>query len=413
MTCRVCGRPLEDGDTILDLGLMPLANAFLDSPDQAEQMFPLALCVCSPCGTVQLRQGVDPAMLFGGDYAYHSSVNSPYVDQCHALVDSLVSRLALGPDDLVAEIGSNDGYLLARYVEHGVPAIGWEPADNLAEQSRAAGVCTRQEFFTRQSGGLIRGTARVIHANNVLAHAPGIIDILEGVHAGLAPDGLLVVETPYVAPLVAHCLYDTAYHEHLFYWSLTAFSRACRRADLAVVDVERLASHGGSLRVTVMHQGAAQPTPAVAAMFDAERRAGMAGRDFYTDLQKRVDLRIETVRAGLVDLAASGARIAGYGAAAKGTMLLNALRLPEGTIEYVVDATPGKQGRYLPGVHVPVRHPDVLAQDPPDVILVLAWNWSSRIVEQHPEFGGRWLVPMPELRDPTDQSYLYGSKGAP
>lgn len=403
--CRVCARPL--GSPILDLGAKPLANAFLDTPSDPEVLYPLELGMCMGCGTVQLHEGVDPGELFGGDYAYHSSVNRPYVEQCHRLVDMLVDRLALGPDDVVAEIGSNDGYLLRRYVERGVGVLGWEPAGNLAEQARTVAVSTFQEFFGPAAGEYLDGKARVIHANNVLAHAPDILGILRGVASGLAPDGVLIVETPYVAPMVDHCLYDTIYHEHLFYWSATAFQHACRATGLTIVDVERLASHGGSLRLWVTRQGTHwRPSPTVEALFIEEHRRGISTPGFYAGLQARVDARIHDTRTGLVALHEQGLRLAGYGAAAKGTMLLNALDLPEGTISHVIDATPGKQGRFMPGVHVPVDPPSALDEAPPDAILILAWNWADAIRAQHPGFQGRWLSPMPMLHDLGNDEYV-------
>lgn len=395
MTCRVCQR---DGTVqVLDLGAQPLANDFHPPPRDTWDRYPLTLVACPDCGCVQLAKGVDPAVLFGGDYPYHSSVNGPYVEQCWELVDRLVAELALGPDDLVAEVGSNDGYLLARYVHHGVPVVGWEPAGNLAAIATAAGVETVPAFFDPATAGRhLAGRARLIHANNVLAHAPDISGILVGVAAGLAPDGRLVVETPSVEPVVDLCLHDTIYHEHLFYWSATAFDRACRRAGLALVHVEHLDSHGGSLRLWVGHQGA-HVAPSVPAQLTHERQRGLAGLGFYGQLQDRVDARISNLRDGLIALGEQGHRIAGYGAAAKGTMLLNTLGLPPGLIGYVVDATPDKIGKLMPGVGVPIVPPHVLDTDQPDAVLLLAWNWGPAIIGQHPGYLGAWYTPVPTL----------------
>lgn len=392
--CRVCSTELI---TILDLGERPLANAFLDKPDADEDLYPLTVGRCPRCGTVQLTETVDPGVLFGGDYAYHSSINRPYVEQCHALVDDLTAQLGLGPDDLVGEIGSNDGYLLSRYVEHDVPVLGWEPAPNLAALAEAAGVRTSNSFFMAGSAATVGGRMRIIHANNVLAHAPDINGILAGARVALAPDGVLIVETPNVAPMIDNCLYDTIYHEHLFYWSVTSFNRACRNAGLAVVDVQHLESHGGSLRLWITHQGAFTPRPEVAAALRNERARGIAGHGFYDGFQRRVAGRIDHARAGLVDAHTKGLRIVGYGAAAKGTMLLNALDLPDGILDYVIDATPDKLGRYVPGVHIPVVDPAALEDDQPDAVLILAWNWSTAIIAQHPGYQGQWLAPMPSL----------------
>lgn len=395
--CRVCDRALWR--EVLDLGKAPLANAFRQDMNDPTDLHPLELGVCS-CGAVQLLEGVDPALLFGGDYAYHSSVNRPYVEQCHRLVDQLVARLALGPDDLVAEIGSNDGYLLCRYLDHGVGVMGIEPAPNLVAIARERGVTTMEGFFGEGAGAGLQGRARIVHANNVLAHAPDVMGILRGVAQALAPDGVLVVETPYVAPMIDGCLFDTIYHEHIFYWSATAFGRACRRAGLAVVDVERLASHGGSLRLYVTHQGNHwHAGPNVTDLYAEEHRRGIHAPEFYADLQHRVDHRIRYARDLLLDMHTQGLRIHGYGAAAKGTMLLHALALPAGVIDRVYDATDDKIGRYMPGSDTLVVHPDELDGYGPDVVLVLAWNWADAIMAQHPGFRGRWLSPMPMLRD--------------
>jgi SAM-dependent methyltransferase len=388
---------------VLCMGDMPLANALRSPADvDEERRYPLHLQLCTRCATVQVAESVDPDLLFGHTYAYHSSVNRPYVAQCHAVVDRLVDRMGLGPGDVVLEVGSNDGYLLDRYVERGMRAVGVDPAKNLAELAAAKGIEAWQGFFGADVPEAldIDGRVRVVHANNVLAHVPDFHDVLAGVAAALATDGVAVVETPYVAHLMVSTQYDTVYSEHLYYWSALAFTRAVRAAGLAVVDVERLPSHCGSLRLWVMHQGAGQPTERLAELLTTERQRGMDALPFYETFASRVEILRGRLRKVLGELAAGGV-VDAYGAAAKGTVLLNALGLVPGTVRRVYDNTSYKQGLLMPGVGVPIVAPEELAVDPPAVVLLLAWNFADAIMAQHPEYlanGGAWLIPNPYPR---------------
>lgn len=387
--CRACrkGELVE----VADLGPMPLANA-LDSTE----LLPLHLMFCERCAAVQIAETVEAERLFGGDYAYHSSVNYPYVEQEHRLVDRLVKRLGLGPDDLVAEVGSNDGYLLDRYVEHGVGVVGFEPAANLAEIADRRGVRTVRMFLGQgKPPGAFLGRCSVVHANNVLAHVPDVDSVLRSVEQLLAPDGLLIVETPYLRSLVDHVQWDTIYHEHIFYWSLLAFSRACRRAGLSVIDVERIPSHCGSMRVTVTRSGYGWPTDRVGQSLFTERMSGMHRAGYYAELASAIDRQKADCRQAILEYADLGL-VAGFGAAAKGTVLLNGLGLPAGTIAYVVDDTPYKQGRAVPGCGVPIVAASELVERPPAAVVVLAWNYAAEIIAAHPEVadgGGVWIVP--------------------
>lgn len=401
--CRICR---ADGlHAVLCMGDQPLANALRDpaSPDMPEVRYPLHLLFCERCATLQVAETVDPGLLFGRVYAYHSSVNRPYVAQEHALADSLVDGLGLGPDDVVLEVGSNDGYLLGRYVERGVRAVGVDPATNLAELAAAKGVEAAVGFFDADVPELlgIAGQARVVHANNVLAHVANFHGVMAGIREALAPDGIALVESPYLAHLVGSTQFDTIYHEHLFYWSALAFSRAVRVAGLAVVDAERIPSHCGSLRLWLTRQGVRQPTDRLAALLRQERQRGLDRPAFYRDFAERVDQLRARLRQVLCDLASEGNTVDAYGAAAKGTVLLNAVGLPAGLVRRVYDNTPFKQGLLMPGVHVPIVPPEELAVDPPDVVLLLAWNFADAIVAQHPDYlagGGAWLVPNPHPR---------------
>lgn len=402
-TCRVCA---ADGlHAVLCMGDQPLANALRDpaQPDAPEARYPLHLLFCERCATVQVAETVEPDLLFGHTYAYHSSVNGPYVAQEHALADQLVATLGLGPDDVVLEVGSNDGYLLGRYAHHGVRAVGVDPAKNLAELAAAKGVEVAVGFFDADVPELlgVAGQARLVHANNVLAHVANFHGVMAGIAAALAPDGVALVESPYLAHLVASTQYDTIYHEHLFYWSALAFTRAVRRAGLAVVDAERIPSHCGSLRLWLTRQGVRQPTDRLGQLLAQERERGMDRPAFYRDFAQRVDQLRGRLRHVVAGMAAEGRTVDAYGAAAKGTVLLNAVGLPAGTVRRVYDNTPFKQGLLMPGVHVPIVAPDELAVDPPDVVLLLAWNFAEAITAQHPGYlagGGAWLVPNPYPR---------------
>jgi SAM-dependent methyltransferase len=408
--CRNCGNP--NLETVLDFGDMPLANALLtsDQLDAAEPRYPLALAFCSTCYLAQITHVVAPELLFR-DYAYFSSVSDAMVEHARQLVARVAGSRNLGPASLVVEIASNDGYLLQHYVNRGIPVLGIDPARNIAEAATARGIPTLAEFFGVEVAESLRAdgrTADVVHANNVLAHAPDIHGFLAGIATILKPGGIAVFETPYVRDLVDRLEFDTIYHEHVFYYSLSSIVELMSRHGLVVVDVERLAIHGGSLRVTVAHDEAGgagvapvTPAPAVAQLLAEEERIGLRSVESFRGFADRVHALGDELTATLAGLKAEGTSIAAYGAAAKGAVLLNAFGIDAGTIDFVADRSPHKAGRFMPGVRIPVVSADRLGEVRPDVCLLLTWNFADEILEQQAAYraaGGRFLIPVPELR---------------
>ena len=399
MTCRACGNlGLHE---VLDLGTQPLANALPIDPG-TRATYPLQVAFCPACTLAQLTVDVDPRILFD-EYLYFSSYSPTVTRSAEAHVDRLVERLELGPDHLVIEVASNDGYLLKRYLTHGVNVLGIDPAKNIAKLANRNGVPTLSEYFGSAVAARLRGEGRaadVIHANNVIAHVPDINDVVAGLSTVLADDGRVIIETPYLRNLVDHMEFDTIYHEHIFYYSFTALTNLFSRHGLVPVDVEEIPLHGGSLRATFMHEGRTLAAPAVGSLLDEEVRIGLDGPAYYQGFGDRVRTRLADLRALLNRLHDEGATVAGYGAAAKATVLLNALDLV-GAISFVADQSPHKQGRYIPGVDVPIVAPERLLQSMPDYVVLFAWNFASEILEQYAQYrarGGRFILPIPEIR---------------
>jgi SAM-dependent methyltransferase len=402
-SCRGC----EAGglEVILSLGEMPLANALpsLEQLNDPEARYPLDVAFCAGCGLVQLTASVPPEVLFN-DYPYYSSYSDAVVDNARRLVGRIIDERDLGPTSVAIEIASNDGYLLQHYVRAGVRVLGIDPAANIAPAAEARGVPTLCAFFGEELAHDLRAAgyrADVLHAHNVLAHVPRLDDVLRGIARILADDGVAVIETPYVGDLVESLEFDTIYHEHLFYYTLTSLDAALRRNGLHAVDVERIPLHGGSLRVVAARGDAGAPSPAVFGLLASEARAGMASAAYYRGFAGRVATLCGELRDLLAGLKSRGSRIAAYGAAAKGATLLNAAELPDGTLDFVADRSPHKQGRYMPGVHLPIVAPDRLLEAMPEYLLLLAWNHAEEIVLQQAEYerrGGRFIVPVPVPR---------------
>lgn len=399
-TCRACGLELE---VVLDLGLTPLANSLLrkDQLEQPEPRFPLRLAVCHGCALAQLMETVPPEDLFT-DYPYFSSFSDTMVRSAGGLAGRLVRSRALGPESLALEVASNDGYLLRHYVAAGVPVLGIEPARNIAAAAQAAGIPTLCEFFGHNLGRRLRTEGRladVVHANNVVAHVPDLNGLFAGFEAVLKPGGLLVIEVPHVLEMVERLEFDTIYHEHVFYFSLSALKPVFERQGLHIVDVERLPVHGGSLRIFGAREN--QPSAAVEQVLEAEKSAGVNGPAFYTDFNARVNdlgTRLEEL---LGRLQRDGDRIAAYGASAKGSTLLNHFGIGRETIEFVADRSTAKHGLFTPGTHLPILPPDALRERMPDSVLLLTWNFADEILEQQREYrerGGRFILPVPEPR---------------
>jgi hypothetical protein len=401
-TCRACGA--ADLQMILDLGATPLANA-LPARDatQAEPRFPLELVFCRACTLVQITETVPPEELFR-DYLYFSSFSDTMLAHARELTGRLVPELKLGPRSLAVEVASNDGYLLQYYKQAGVPVMGIEPARNIARVAEERGIPTVAEFFGLQlATQLAAGGKRadVLHANNVLAHVPDLNGFVAGIRAILADDGVAVLEFPYLGDMIDRCEFDTIYHEHLCYYSLGAIRYLFERSGLKLLDVERLPIHGGSLLLLASRREAArQAAPSVAALLDEERGRGMETVRYYRDFAGRVLQLKDKLRALLSQLKADGKRIAAYGAAAKGSTLLNTFGIGAEILEFVADRSTYKQGRSMPGVGVPIVAPEALSARMPDYTLLLTWNFADEILAQQAEYrrrGGKFIVPIPDV----------------
>jgi predicted TPR repeat methyltransferase len=402
--CRACGA--SDIAPILALGRTPLANALVDARDvnDPEETFPLNLVRCRHCTLVQIDETVPPEKLFR-HYAYFSSFSDTMVAHAKRIADRLVRERQLASSNLVVEIASNDGYLLQHYVSAGVPVLGIDPAKNIAAVAERKGVRTESEFFGIDYAKRVvaRGErADIIHANNVLAHVADLPGVVAGLAHLLAPDGLVVVEVPYVKDFIERCEFDTIYHEHLCYFSLTALDRLFAAHGLRIVHVEPLAIHGGTIRFFAAHQVMAPPydRSAVDRLLDDERTWGVDRAEVYDTFARRVETwRRDTVTM-LQRLKHSGHRLAAYGASAKGATLLNYTGLGRETLDFVVDRSTYKQGKLMPGVKLPIRPPSALVDDMPDYVLLLTWNFADEILAQQRPYsdgGGKFIVPVPKV----------------
>lgn len=398
--CRACGGRL--GQVFCDLGSMAVANSYVDPARAAEPdpNFPLRAVVCDDCRMVQLDTVVDAAAIFS-DYAYFSSASASWLAHAAAFCRGMTARLGLGAGSLVVEVASNDGYLLRNFVAGGVPCLGIEPAANVAAVAEAAGVPTLSAFFGRALAERLvaeRGRpADLVVANNVLAHVPDVNDFTAGLAAMAGPSGVVSIEAPHLVALVDGVQFDTIYHEHYAYWSLLALERLFARHGLAVFDLERLPTHGGSLRVLASQAGRA-PSDAVLAVRVEEAARGLDGAGFYAGFDARVQGVVAGLRAWLS--AAAGRRIGAYGAAAKGNTLLNAAGVRADAILAVADRSPAKQGRLLPGSRIPVVTPEALLALGLDDILILPWNIGAEIAGQlrAAGFRGSLVSAVPEIR---------------
>jgi SAM-dependent methyltransferase len=404
LACRACGG--IDLEQVLDLGAMPLVNSLLAEGDLAapEPRYPLEVVFCKRCGLAQITESVPPERLFG-DYPYFSSFSDTMVEKAREIAERLVFERRLGKGSLVVEIASNDGYLLQHYLGRGVPVLGVEPAANVARVAeRERRVPTMVSFFDLALAARLRRAgvrADVVHANNVLAHVPDPGGFLEGIGLILEDDGVAVIEVPHVVELVERGAFDTIYHEHLSYFSLTALARLASRRGLHLRDVEQLPIHGGSLRVSLSPRRGSGPSARARALLEAEAAWGIDSVTAY----RKLAARVQHLRDGLVpllsDLKSHGRRIAAYGASAKGCVLMNHLGIGHDIVDFVVDRSTYKQGRYVPGVHTPIVSPERLLAEMPDDVLLLAWNIETEVMEQQAEYrrrGGRFLVPVPEPR---------------
>jgi hypothetical protein len=400
--CRVSGS--TNLIPVLSLGTTPLANALRTGSERTpEQRFPLELVFAPESALLQLSSSVPPEALFT-DYVYFSSFSEGMLRSASALVERLVRERQLARSSLVVEIASNDGYLLQYYKEHGIPVLGVEPAANIARVAEQRGIPTRCEFFGLEAARRLVAEgirADVVHANNVLAHVPDLNGFAAGLSLLLAEDGAAFIEVPYLKDMLDKGEFDTIYHEHLFYFSVTALDRLFARNGLQVADVERIPIHGGSLRITVSHKSQRRPSAAVGSLLAEEASWGVTAPATYLAFADHVERIRRDLRAILTRLKREGKRVAAYGAAAKGSTLLNYCEIGRELLDYVVDRSTVKQGRYMPGVHLPIKGTEHLLADQPDYVLMLSWNFADEILEQQAEYrrrGGQFIVPVPAPR---------------
>lgn len=386
---------------VLDLGLMPLSDGLVSKVqlDHADRTYPLELAYCPNCSLVQILVTVPPEVLFCEDYPYYSSFSDALLAHSKQNALNLIDRRRLGPKSLVIELASNDGYLLKNFVDKDIPVLGIDPAEGPARAAEDIGVPTMCTFFTCDLAKKLRSQgnqADVIIANNVLAHVADTNGFVEGIKLLLKDDGVAVIEVPYVRDLIDHCEFDTIYHEHLCYFSVTALDRLFRRHNLYLNDIEKLAIHGGSLRLYLEHRDA--PTSAVRTILNDEACDRIDQYPYYENFNQNVLTIRNRMRQMLTGIKAQGKSIAAYGAAAKGTIMLNYIGADTQLIDYVVDRNIYKQGKYMPGVRIPICEPDRLMQDHPDYVVVLPWNFKDEILSQQASYhrnGGKFIIPIP------------------
>ncbi len=401
-TCRFCSMPLKS--VFADLGMSPLANSYL-SPEQAngmEPFYPLRALVCERCFLVQLEEFETPERIFG-DYPYFSSYSTSWLEHSRHYVEAMVERFRLGESSHVVELASNDGYLLQFFHERQIPVLGIEPAANVAKVALQKGIPTLVEFFGTETAHSLAAESRadLLIGNNVLAHVPDLNDFVGGMKVLLEEGGQITMEFPHLMRLVEDNRWDTIYHEHFSYFSFTTVSKVFAACGLRLFDVEELPTHGGSLRIYGCHADDPRPDePRTANLVEREVAAGYSDPQLYTSYGHRVAEEKREIMQFLIDLKRQGKRIVGYGAPAKGNTLLNYCGVRTDFLDYTCDLNPHKQGQLLPGTHIPIRSPDVLRGDKPDVVLILPWNLKDEIIDQLSfirEWGGVFAARAPDL----------------
>lgn len=404
MNCRHCSQPLTH--RFLDLGFAPPSNAYLSEAHlrKPEKTYPLRVLVCDECWLVQTEDYADAGELFSHDYAYFSSTSSTWLDHAKRYADSIQKRLSLGSDSFVIEVASNDGYLLKNFVSAGIPCLGIEPTASTAAAAEALGIPVRREFFGEKLGKELADSGRqadLIIGNNVFAHVPDINDFARGLKAALKPSGTITLEFPHLMRLIESAQFDTIYHEHFSYLSLHAVCRIFSAAGLAVYYVEELPTHGGSLRVYGCHaERAIEPGEAVARILGEERKNGLLDLSTYAAFQAQAEKIKNDFLAFLIEQKRAGKKVAAYGAAAKGNTLLNFAGVKPDLLPYVCDAAPSKHGKFLPGSHIPIHAPEMLAAEPPDFVVILPWNIADEVIEQNEALhsrGTKFVTAVPEL----------------
>jgi SAM-dependent methyltransferase len=403
--CRFCGAPLTE--SVVDLGMSPLCESYLsrDQLDRMEPFYPLHAFVCGQCFLVQVEEYVRPEGIFG-EYAYFSSYSESWLRHAREYVARIVPALGLGPGSRVVEVGSNDGYLLQYFVARGIPVLGIEPAANVAAAAVARGVPTRVLLFGRDTAPRLlaeHGPADLVIGNNVLAQVSDLNGFVDGIATLLAPRGVVTMEFPHLVRLIEENQFDTIYHEHFSYFSLTTAERVLAAHGLVLFDVEELPTHGGSLRIYVRHAAdSSRPvTAAVAALRAREETGGFRRLERYRAFAEQVHETKRRLLEFLIAARRQGKTVVGYGAPGKGNTLLNYCGIRTDFLEYTVDRNPYKHGKFLPGTHIPIFPPERIHETRPDYVLILPWNLKDEIVEQMAgvrAWGAQFVVPIPDLK---------------
>jgi SAM-dependent methyltransferase len=404
MNCRHCGEPLTH--TFLDLGHAPPSNAYLtqEQLNHPETYFPLRVKVCDGCWLVQTEDYADADKLFSADYAYFSSTSSSWLAHAKNYSETIVRELELDGSSFVIEVASNDGYLLKNFVAAGIPCLGIEPTNSTATAAEQLGIPVLCEFFGEALGKQLTAEGKqadLIVGNNVYAHVPDINDFTRGLKAALKPGGTITLEFPHLMQLIAHSQFDTVYHEHFSYLSLHTVNRIFASCDLRIWHVEEIPTHGGSLRIYGGHENDLRPTQhAVTQLLDKEKIFGLQNLSVYLEFQQRVNILKNEFLRFLIEQNGDGKKIAAYGAAAKGNTLLNFAGIKSDLIPFVCDAAESKQGKFMPGSHIPILAPRILADYQLDYVLILPWNIAAEVQQQNSalkETGVRFVTAVPEL----------------
>ena len=404
-SCRFCGTKLEH--TFVDLGMSPLCESYLsaDQLNQMEPFYPLHVYVCGNCFLVQLQEYVSPEHIFS-DYAYFSSYSDSWLAHASKYTDQMVKRFGLNGQHLVVELASNDGYLLQYFVEKRIPVLGIEPAANVAAVAMQKGVPTQVKFFGRETARELAASGKradLLLGNNVLAQVPDLNDFVAGMKILLEPSGVITMEFPHLQQLMDQNQFDTIYHEHFSYFSLTTAEKIFAAHGLTLFDVEELHTHGGSLRIYARHaDDSSKPvSDRINELRAREESLGYSRMATYASFAEQVKKTKRKLLEFLIEAKRNGKQIAGYGAPGKGNTLLNYCAIRTDFLDYTVDRNPYKHGRFLPGTHVPIFHPDRIRETRPDFVLILPWNLKDEIIKQNAfirEWGGKFVVPIPEVK---------------